>query len=261
MAATLKQTLLKILSFFLPGLGKKGAILMYHSVDKNGLFFTTTPEEFERQMQYIKQKKYTVLPLSEMCLRIKEGKTIAGCVCITFDDGYADFFKNAFPVLKRYGFPATVFLISGKLGEELSPTQSKVALKMMTDGEVKRAATANSLIEFMPHTKTHPDLSKIPFEEAVKEINQSRKDVELLTGKPADVFAYPKGRYSIQIADYLRKGDLWLGAVTVETGLVQNDDDLFTLKRIPVDSATTFPIFKRKLSRGIDLYQTFKSKK
>lgn len=238
----------QILAFF--GFHKaRGAILAYHSVGKNGFASTVSPEEFARQMHYIKEKKYEVIPLSEMCLRLKEGKSVRGAIALTFDDGYCDFFTNAFPVLKRQNFPATVFLITGKLGQELNPTQSKVSLKIMSAGDVKRASTANGLIEFMPHTESHHELSKLSITEAVKEINQSRTAVERLTGKPADIFAYPKGRYTSEVVSYLRKGDAWLGAVTIDQGHVDKESDLFLLKRLTIDAGTTLPIFKRKLAR------------
>lgn len=261
MANFLKRSLLSVFSLIFPGLGNRGAILMYHSVDRNNLFFTVQPQEFERQMQYLKQKKYSVIPLSEMCLRLKEGKSIKRCVAITFDDGYTDFFKNAYPVLKRYNFPATMFLASGLLGKAITPTGSKAGLPIMSEGDVKRAAAANDLVEFMPHTKTHADLDKLTIENALEEINESRRDIEALTGKPADVLAYPRGRYTSNIVTELKKSSEWLGAVTVEAGLVKPLDDLFLLKRLSVDSATTLPIFKQKLSRGIEAYERAKNRR
>ncbi|MDB5194419.1 MAG: hypothetical protein JWN50_433 [Parcubacteria group bacterium] len=220
-------------------------ILSYHSIDANGLLSTTPPEEFERQMRYIKEKKYKVVPLSRMCLMLERGEDSKGCIALTFDNGYFDFFKNAFPVLKRYNFPATVFLVTGTLGQGVHPTKSKVALAVMSEGDIRRASTANSLIEFMPQSKTSVDLSKLPFAEAVKEINGSRVALESLTNKPADILGYPKGRYTPEIVEYVRTGGQWLGAVTKEARYIQRGDDPFKLPRIQIDSSVTFAAFKK----------------
>jgi len=260
MANFFKRLLLALLSLMSPGLGNRGAILMYHSVDRNNLFFTVMPEEFDRQMKYLKDKRYKVIPLSEMIVRLKEGESVAKCVSITFDDGYSDFIKHAFPVLRRYGFPATVFLITGELGKTRSPKGSKTALTIMSESDVRHIGAATELIEFMPHTVSHPDLDAISLEDAKREIDDSRRAVELLTKKPADVLAYPRGRHTAEVVAHLRASGEWLGAVTADTGLVHTGDSLFLLKRIPVDSATKFSIFKKKLSGAIELYEKAKRK-
>src|SRR3990167_7198792 len=91
------------------------SILMYHSVSDSGAFFSISPKEFERQMRYIHNSGLTAIFASEINQRMTSGK-MAGTVCVTFDDGYEDVYRHAFPVLKQFGIKATVFLITSEIG-------------------------------------------------------------------------------------------------------------------------------------------------
>jgi peptidoglycan/xylan/chitin deacetylase (PgdA/CDA1 family) len=220
-------------SVFFLGLASKGAILAYHSVDTNGLSSTIDPEDFYKQMQYIKQKGFKVIPLSEMCGLLKDGKPVRRTISIVFYLGYSDFFTYAFPVLKRYNFPVTVFLIPKKLGKEINPAHDMTTLKIMSTGDVKRASAANDLIEFMPYGE---------------DTDESRRAIEKLTGKPADIYAYPDSADTKKIAEHLKKSDAWLGALTLDTGYIQRNTDAFLLPQIDIDSRVTLLDFKKKLS-------------
>lgn len=248
----IKRLILIIFSFFFPGLGKKGCILMYHSVGESSHFVTVRLSEFERQMKYLKDKMHKVVPLKELCRRMAAGESIAGLVAITFDDGYEDNFKNAFPILKKYGFPATIFLITGKL----SVGQEESGLPLLEKDQILEMQRSG-LIDFMPHTRTHEKLHRMSFEEAVENIEGSREDVVSLLGTDADILAYPRGRYTPELVRHLKESR-WMAAVTSETGLVRAGDDPYRLKRIPVDAGTPFTVFKAKLSRGIDFFQKLK---
>ncbi len=231
------------------GLGRHSSILMYHSVSLNNKFFTVTPKKFEKQIRYIHKKGYKVIFLSEMIRKIKNRESISGMVSITFDDGYQDNYLNAFPILKKYNLPATFFLIAGQIDQEgfLSKEQIKYMYK-------------EGIAEFMPHTVNHPDLRMISFEESLLEINNSKVLIEDILGIQSNVFAYPKGRYTEKILDYVKCGGEIDAAVTVEGGLVSLEDDIFLLKRNAVDSKTNFLVFKTLLNRGVLYYEKLKNK-
>jgi len=256
----IKHLILIILSFFFRGLGDNGAVPMYHSIGDNKLFFTTTPKNFEFQMSYIKQKGYKVISLGQMVCKIKNKEPVGGFVSITFDDGYKDFMLNALPVLEKYKFPATVFVITGKLGESVNLKGSVAGLQMMSAEDIKKISLSNQLIDFMPHTRNHPDISKIDFKDAIEEIETSRRDIENITGKKANIFAYPKGKYTAEIRNHLKNSSDWLGAVTTLSGLVKsNCYSIFDLKRIAIDSKISFNVFKALLSYSIEIYNHLKS--
>lgn len=101
-----------------------GVILRYHSVsDDQGWAgeyiqrsLVTPPEVFDRQMAHI-SSRYRVVPLSEIARSLKGGESVdRRCVAVTFDDGYEDNYRNAFPILRRHGLPATFFVTTGCVG-------------------------------------------------------------------------------------------------------------------------------------------------
>jgi peptidoglycan/xylan/chitin deacetylase (PgdA/CDA1 family) len=107
-------------------------ILYYHRVNnENDPFFDAMPVEvFESQVRYL-ARHYRVVSLAEIVRHLQEGASAEGLVGITFDDGYRDNYENAFPILKRYNVPATIFLTTGSLdsGEPLWFEQLAEAIK------------------------------------------------------------------------------------------------------------------------------------
>jgi len=101
--------------------GSQVVILMYHRVesDKNGwLLPPISTTEFESQMRYL-SKTHKILPLNKLAEYLREGRYLDKKVAVvTFDDGYKDNYNNAFPILKKYDVPATVFLVTGHIGSE-----------------------------------------------------------------------------------------------------------------------------------------------
>jgi len=96
-------------------------IAMYHSVNpvmrQEVKRLIISPETFERQMRFLKSHHYNVLPLNSVATLIKEKKKIPSkTIAITFDDGYKDNYIYAFPILKKYNLPATIFIITDEVG-------------------------------------------------------------------------------------------------------------------------------------------------
>ena len=114
-----------------------------------------------------------------------------GCAALTFDDGFED---NG--VLPELGEPATVFVVSGWLGQ---PHPTAPQARVLTAEELRALHAAG--IEIGAHTVSHPDLSALTYEEAFEELAQSKHELERVLGTPVDVAAYPYGRAS---ADTIR---------------------------------------------------------
>jgi peptidoglycan/xylan/chitin deacetylase (PgdA/CDA1 family) len=246
----LKSAILSLFRFFRPGLSS-GAILMYHSVGNSGAFFNVTSEDFNEQMSYLSRKKYTVVSLSEFVARLRAGKSVAGHVAITFDDGYKDFATEALPILRRYNFPASVFLISDFLGK-LYTTSDGVTMPILSLVEAQKAEQGGR-VEYFPHTARHLILDSVPLADAIGDIESSKAYIAEHFHSSADIFAYPKGRYTREVVEYLRTGN-FAGAVTVREGLVKPASDPFLLPRLSVDSSTSLAQFKGKLSDGFGFY-------
>lgn len=110
-------------------------IFYYHRVNDDGdpFFPSISTAQFESQMQYL-ARHYKIVSMSQLMDHLREGGSSGAVVGITFDDGYADNYHNAFPILERYRIPATIFLTTGNLdsGERLWFEQLAEALKKTT---------------------------------------------------------------------------------------------------------------------------------
>jgi len=232
-------------------------VLTYHSFDYGRGQLSVTPENFEKQMRYLKDKGFNVISLDELNEGIKDKKKFAhNTVVITIDDGYENNFIYAYPVLKKYGFPATIFLITNYMGEE----------GFLNWDEVKEMSKHN--IAFGGHTKNHVYLPIVNKEDVLwDEIAGCKKAIEEHIGMPADYFCFPFGGFT-QRTQMLVKRAGYKGACITNRGLdVLNKHDVYELDRVSVrDSDPYFsfsnlfdPIrFRAKLS---GYYNSFREEK
>ncbi len=201
---------------------------MYHHVDysASGDSSSTvvTPQTFERQMEFLKLHRYRVMELSELIRRVKAGERIPSkTVSITFDDGYLDNFTNAFPVLKKMRFTATIFVISSNVGRE--GWLSEEDLRIL-DG---------SQIAIGSHTAHHAFLPDLSREEAKKELTDSKAALEKILMHPVTLFSYPAGGLTPDTQTLVKEAG-YEGAVTTNYG--QDRRDPYALHRIKVSDAS-----------------------
>ncbi|OGG59263.1 hypothetical protein A3C86_02455 [Candidatus Kaiserbacteria bacterium RIFCSPHIGHO2_02_FULL_49_16] len=230
----------------------RASILMYHSISESDYFASVKPSEFKRQMSYLAGKKIPVISLAELVRRLKTGESMNGSAVITFDDGYRDNYTAAFPVLKKYGLPATIFVTTNLIGKKDTRGLERLTIADMKEME------ASGLIAIAPHTKSHMKLSTLSNEAARDEIAGSKRTLEEAPMKRAGEFAYPFGDFNDETVR-LVIGAGFDAAVTALEGTVGPNDDQFRLKRNSIDRSTSFSQFKGKLSRAVDLYQKLKS--
>ena len=221
---------------------RDASILMYHSIAENGVFFTVKPSEFERQMKYLSKNNFNVMSLGYFIDAFSKNKKIPRkTVVLTFDDGYLDNYENAFPVLKKYNFPATIFVATGFVGGKKN-NSSNEPLSMMTWEQIREIAD-HGLLDVNPHTKNHSILTTVSYEGACKEINESRSDIELKLLKKCGLFAYPHGAYNESIKSFLKEKG-FICAVSTQEGLIAKNSDLFCLRRNSIDRSVSMEIFK-----------------
>jgi peptidoglycan/xylan/chitin deacetylase (PgdA/CDA1 family) len=229
------------------------AILTYHSLDSSGSIISTSPEKFQRQMTTLKQTGANVLSLFEVasCLQAKR-LFPANSVAITFDDGFRSVYDVAFPVLKEYGFPATVFLVTdfcGKTNRWFGQPGSIPTFDLLGWNEIAEMAPEN--IEFGVHTATHPDLMKIPQARLEEEIIGARATLQKILSQRDYPFAYPYGTSSSLGRNMIETN--FYAACSTRMGFVSMNSDLHFLPRIDMyyfsrnDSfaAVGTPSFKR----------------
>ncbi len=190
-------------------------ILCYHRFGARATKLNVTPQAFEQQMEFLARNGYTVIPL-ERLQRFLAGKEAlpAKSVAITIDDGYRSTFEIAYPVLKKFGFPATVFLYTDFVG----------ASDAMTWAQMK-TMTGSDLITLQPHSKSHANLTlRLPGESEARYRERIRREVlapvgviKERLGEPTLTYAYPYGDVNEYVVDLLVKDGIAQG-VTVTPG-------------------------------------------
>lgn len=162
------------------------SVLMYHSInyEKNNIL-RVPKEDFANEMQWLYQNGYKTLSLDELYDHVKSNTPFPKrSVVITLDDGYDDNYISAYPVLKQYGFHATVFMITGKIDTAGYLSRSQL-VEMDKNG-----------ISIECHTVTHPYLNTLSYKSQYAELSDSKQALETLLGKKVEFVAYPSGKYN-----------------------------------------------------------------
>ncbi len=294
--------------------GLQVPILLYHRV--GGAKYpwihpSITPRDFEHQLIYLCQR-YEVLSLDKIGRYIQERKPLPQkAAVVSFDDGYKDNYTCAYPILKKYNVPATIFLATGYIGSGnlfwtdkvryivLNTTLKTLELNGLAEyplrstGERLRAASriveslknlpgeekdslieklvnisgvaipanlgkelilswdevkemSNNGIAFGAHTVTHPILTKLPLEEARREIIQSKQHIEQKLNQAVTTFCYPGGEptdFNDDIKQIVKENG-FACAVTVAPRMVTTGTDLYELGRISAQpNFNTFKLF------------------
>ncbi|WP_244208992.1 polysaccharide deacetylase family protein [Paenibacillus ferrarius] len=216
-------------------------VLNYHSIGvESGNTYVLPPDEFARQMAYLAAQHYTPLTLGDF-VRIIEKKQPSPPkpVLLTFDDGYANNAEVALPILQRYGFPATLFLSTGAVGQP----------GYLSWPQVQELSAAGW--DIAPHGITHPHLPKVSREQQREELAESRQVIEHELGKRVDVFAYPYGEYNADTLKLLSE----LGyryAFTIQEGWASSNQSPYKLRRLVVHEEESLEDWIQRLQRAED---------
>lgn len=214
-------------------------VLNYHQVEpKDGNPLTLWPEQFEAQMAYLKEEGYTPVTIDEMMDACETGAPLPKKpVVITFDDGYDDNYIYAYPILKKYGFKATVFLIY-----DFTDTYPGY-LTWQQIAEMKESG----LIRFESHTMTHANLSKLTSADELRhEITDSQRLLSEKVGNEMRYIAYPGGAVNPQIEEITRSSG-YRGGFTVHYGLSTPAKGPYQMDRIPIFGANMHTMSRFKL--------------
>ncbi len=204
-------------------------ILMYHSVTDHPTttgMLTVSTAVFRSQMRFLKEHKYNVLPLEILAKLIKDGKKIPPrTLAITFDDGYRDNYLYAYPILKEYNLPATIFIITGEV--------DRAEGNRLSWGQIKEMQSSG-LISFGSHCLGPEPLVNLKTDEEIRQqIFESKRVLEEKLGIPVDMFSYPEGRFNVKIRQLVIDAGYRL-AVATNPGKKYSDRDVFLLKRLRI---------------------------
>ena len=224
-------------------------ILAYHRVGElqRDHVPTVSAEAFERQLATLARHRYRVLSLDEAVAALEPGGSHPRrSTVITFDDGYAETHTVAWPMLKRFGFPATVFVTPGEVGQPGFVTWEQV-LEMSKD-----AITIGS------HTMHHSYLPLVSQDRLPEELVQSKTVIEERIGRPVRYLSYPVGGYT-PAAQVMAKDAGYQAAFTTNRGTSRAAVDYFALRRIKVTEADAHPLsLLVKVSGYYDLFRELK---
>jgi len=175
-------------------------ILCYHDVQPGWSSpLATDPGAFGEHCAWLAAHKM-VLPLAQAVERMdRSGRLPPGTTALTFDDGFRGLYVHALPVLRRTGLPATVFLVAETLTPEGRPvdwvdTPPAGPLQTLTTDQVREMQRAG--VEFGSHSYRHADLTRLGFEECVRDLRDSRELLESVLGRSVRHLAYPRGRHN-----------------------------------------------------------------
>jgi peptidoglycan/xylan/chitin deacetylase (PgdA/CDA1 family) len=249
-------------------------ILMYHSVsdgsEDNGneskreaaahpyYRTSTSPQRFAEQIQHLHGSGYRTVSLAEAVSALRgQSPSVDKQVVITFDDGYQDFYRHAFPMLSQCGFSATVFLPTAYIAE--TPTSFK-GRDCLTWAEVRELNRHG--MRFGSHTVTHPQLRELSCAAVKDEISSSKKTIEEKLGCEVDSFAYPYAcpqtdtDFRNMLRDLLAEAGYRNGVCTI-VGLARSDSDPFFMERLPINSCDDDALFQAKLVGAYDWIAKF----
>ncbi len=230
-------------------------ILLYHIVDdllsEKEKDNCVTKESFEKQVKYLARKGYKAISLKELCDAFTGSTQLPEKpIIISFDDGYKDNYINAFPVLKDYGFTATIFIVTGLIGSTniWDKDRGFPQRPLLSWHEIEHMKGYG--ISFEAHTHSHQHLTKVNEDRLILELVENKEIIENRLGGNCDFFAYPYGEFN----NGVRKKVDELGfraACSVRVGLNRTGDDLLALKRIPAFDWDTPYRLHYKLTLGI----------
>lgn len=213
-------------------------VLYYHSIDyEKGNELRIPKEKFREEMKFLRDNGYTTLTMNEFYNFLAYNKPIPKkSVVITLDDGYEDNYENAFPILKEFGFKATIFIITGAIDNEKNILTSSQLREMEHYG-----------IDIESHTVNHDKLDKLTYNEQLSTLKNSKNFLEKLLDKRVNYIAYPYGEWNGDTVKAVKAAGYKL-AFTTASGWANKNEGLYTLSRVYISADHKMEEFKRRLT-------------
>lgn len=229
-------------------------VLMYHRISDSVEpdILNTHPVMFARQMERLREEGYAVLAPDEAMGRLENGTLAPQSVLITFDDGYRDNYTEAYPVLRRFGYPALIFpttdFVRGKASHSRYRSWKEEVPYLTPDqiGEMR-----GNGIHFGSHGKTHAPWTRLSLAESEEELGESREWLERWTGTPVALLAYPNGLYTPDHPGLIERLGFY-GAFTTRAGTNTRETPRFELRRTEISGRDSLTDFSGKLQGRFD---------
>lgn len=196
-------------------------VLMYHSVaDGTTNPVVIAPAKLDEELKYLKDNGYYTISLDDLYAYFTNNTPIPEkAVVLTFDDGYKDNYTNMFPILKKYGFKATVFVITSYINKLPGYLTSKQLKEMQAYG-----------VDIESHTVDHKPLNTLTKAQQLVELADSKAFIEKLLNKKVNYIAYPDGSYNKDTVECAKEAGYTM-AFTTDGRWSSKSNGLYTLYR------------------------------
>lgn len=209
--------------------GREVVCFIYHRIGDSRYPSTNTSiKDFEQHLEYLSRNGFQVLTFSDAIDYLKSDMPARKTAVITIDDGYKSFFRNGFPLLKKYGFPATLFINTKTVGGGDYMNWTEL-------GEVTK-----SELEIGNHTHSHDfflnQSAAVRYKNFKEEIELSQSMIVKHLSITPEVFSYPYGEFDNEMKNIVKKAG-FIAAAAQNSGVIYAGGDLFECPRFPMSEA------------------------
>ncbi len=224
-------------------------VLAYHQVDVEFELGVNSisPRAFESQIRFIVEQGYTAITPNRLIQAITSYSALPRCsILITFDDGYESFYTYAYPILKRYGLTATVFMLAGYIGQfnGWDVRRSFKRPKHLSSDQIQ--TLFKNGIGFGSHGLHHRFLTHCSRLEVKAELEESKSRLENLLQHPIQSFAYPYGSVDSETTDMVQSAGYRI-AFSLNPCKESSADAMYRFPRMGIYQCDTFQSFQAKL--------------
>jgi peptidoglycan/xylan/chitin deacetylase (PgdA/CDA1 family) len=222
-------------------------ILMYHAVSDEPSDAVRTlsvrPGMLAAQLALLRAENFTALTFTDLARAMQNGDALPERpIVLTFDDGYADFHREALPLLTEYGVPATVFVTTGWVADAGADAEGAPLDRMLSWRQIDEVHSAG--IEVAAHSHSHAQLDQLAPAPLERELRISKTLLEDRIGREVPTLAYPYGYSSARVRDAVRTAG-YRHAAAVANAAAGAGGDPLALPRLTVRRSTTLQTFRR----------------
>lgn len=213
-------------------------VLMYHSIGYEKDNSVRIPKEkFEEEMKYLKDNDYTTLTLDELYDFLINNRSVPEkSVVLTFDDGYKDNFTDMYPIIKKYGFKATIFIITDLVDKNAAYLTLEELLELDKNG-----------IDIESHTTNHDDLSTLSYKNQLKTLRNSKEFIEKTLNKKVNYIAYPFGKYNKNTIKAAKEAGYTM-ALSTSGRWSDKEDGIYSLDRVFISGFHDLKTFEERIT-------------
>lgn len=242
-------TLYEILKSPVPNYQISVPILEYHDASYvPGDIATLKPGQLAAEFQWLADNHFHPINLGQLYAAFYYGYHLPSRpIVLSFDDGYESMYTKVYPLLQKYHFQATFFIVSGFTHK--NPAHNNKTFPTLTVAEVQQLAKSN-LVDLEDHTEHHLDLAAMTPAQQQQAINGAAKFIEPLAHHPIRYFCYPDGGYTNTTVQILKNSGFLL-ATTQHQGYANLSQGPLTLHRMTILDSTTLQEYASKLAPSL----------